>query len=315
MVFVLWNRRRLSLMILLLALVAVLLSALPAAAQGAPETSFPPPDGTTWGEPQPLGDGEIRTFATLDESGNPRLVGIYFDEAALSGLPQEPSDGSWDIKDAGGNVIFPCCGHETVLEFGEEAGVAPFQHVLVNWNPVGHPPAGVYDAPHFDMHFYITSVEDREAIAPATFDTMCSVPNPPDVGGEHPVPVTCETLEKATMPLPADQTPPGYVSVGEVVPAMGDHLINLEAPELLGEAPFTYTWIYGAYGGRLTFYEPMITLAFLQEKNEDVCTLIPMPEAMPEPGYYPTEYCIRYLPGETDGAGAYAVSLEKFVEF
>jgi len=59
----------------------------------------------------------------------------------------------------------------------------------------------------------------------------------------------------------------------------------------------------------------MITLAFLEERNEEVCTPIAMPEAMSEPGFYPTEYCIRYLAGDGDGNGAFAVSLEKFVEF
>ncbi len=315
MVFALGNRRWLSLVILLLAFAAVLLSALPAGAQGTPENAFPPPDGTTWGDPLSMGEGEAKTFVTLDADGNPSLVGIYFDEAALSGLPEEPSDGGWDIKDADGKILMPCCGHEYIVPLPETAAATPFENVVVNWNPTGHPPAGVYDAPHFDLHFYTIPNEEREAIAVATYDTMCNVPNPPDVGGEHPVAVNCETLDQAVMPLPDDQMPPGYTSVAEVAPGMGNHLVNLQAPELLGEAPFTYTWIYGAYGGRLIFYEPMITLAFLQEQNEEACASIPMPEAMPEPGYYPAQYCIRYLPGEEDGAGAYVVSLESFVEF
>jgi len=217
--------------------------------------------------------------------------------------------------DPDGNILMPCCGHEVVIEFDEEMSAAPFQHALVNWNPVGHPPPGVYDVPHFDFHFYTTSVKDREAIAPAAHDTMCMVPSPADASVMLHLPVTCETLEQAVMPLPDDQMPPGYISVGEVIPGMGDHMVNLQAPELLGEAPFMHTWIYGAYGGRLTFYEPMITLAFLEELTEDVCAEIPMPEAMPVPGFYPTEYCIRHIPSEGDEPGAYVVSLEKFVEF
>lgn len=315
MVFALWNRRWLNLVILLLAFVALLLSALSAKAQSVSETPFPPPDGTTWGEPLPLGSGEAKAFVTLDEDGHPRLAGISLDEAALSDLPEEPGDGRWDVKDTGGNVIMSCCGHEYILPLPEEAAATPFENIIINWNPTGHPPAGIYDAPHFDLHFYTIPNEERVVIAPAASNEMCSAPNPPDIGGEHPVPVSCETFKMATMPLPEDQLPPGYTSVGEVAPGMGDHLVNLQAPELLGEAPFTYTWIYGAYGGRLIFYEPMITLAYLQEKNEDVCSPIPMPETMPEPGYYPTQYCIRYLPGEEDGAGTYVVSLESFVEY
>lgn len=309
------SRPRALALVLLGLMIALLGVGAPAAAQDSGIQPFPPADGTTWGSAAALGEGEIKTFVTLDESGVPSLIGIYFDEAALSGLPHEPSDGHWDVKDADGNVVFPCCGHESVLLFPEEAAATPLDHALVNWNPAGHAPAGVYDAPHFDFHFYTTSVEDREAIPPAAADTLCSVPNPPDVGGEHPVPVSCETFEQAVMPLPADQMPPGYMSVGEVIPAMGDHLINVQAPELTGEAPFTHTWVYGAFGGRLTFYEPMVAVSFLEEQNEETCAAIPMPEAMPEAGYYPTQYCIRYLPGDEDGAGAYAISLEEFVEF
>lgn len=291
-----------------------LLAGFPAAAQGPVGKTYPPAEGTLWGEPADLGDGQIQTFVTLDADGNPSLVGAYFTEGALSGLPETMSDGAWDVLDADGNVVIPCCGHEVVLEFPETETPTVFEHFVINWNPVGHMPAGVYDAAHFDLHFYVISNDERMAIAAATAETMCSVPNPPDVGGEHPAAVSCETFEEAMMPLPDEQMPPGYISAGAVEPGMGNHLINTQAPELAGE-PFTHTWIYGTYGGRLTFYEPMITTAFLEEKPEEACAEIAMPEAMPEAGYYPTQYCIRYMAGEDGGEGAYAVSLESFVEF
>lgn len=295
-------------------LVAVLLAALPAAAQESVGKSFPPSEGTLWGDAQDLGNGQIQTFVTLSSSSVPSLVGVYFTESALSGLPETASDGRWDVLDAKGGVIIPCCGHEVVLDFPETDSAIPFEHFVMNWNPHGHEPVNVYDTPHFDLHFYTISNEDRIAIAAATADTMCSVPNPPDVGGEHHVTVSCETLEAAMIPLPDNQMPPGYISAGAVEAGMGNHLINTQAPELAGE-PFTTTWVYGAYAGRLTFYEPMIANSFLQEKPEEVCNDIAMPEAMPEAGYYPTRYCIRYTPGATDGEGAYTVSLESFVEF
>ena len=298
----------------LFSLVAVLLAALPAAAQGPVGKSFPPSEGTLWGDPQDLGNGQIQTFVTLDSSSVPTLVGVYFTESALSGLPETSSDGRWDVLDAKGSVVIPCCGHEVVLDFPETDSAIPFEHFVLNWNPHGHPPADVYDTPHFDMHFYSISNEDRTAIASATADKMCSVPNPPDIGGEHPVSVSCETFEEAMMPLPDNQMPPGYISDGAVEPGMGNHLINTQAAELAGE-PFTTTWVYGTYAGRLTFFEPMIANSFLQEKPDEVCHDIAMPEAMPEAGYYPTRYCIRYAPGEKDGEGAYTVSLESFVEF
>jgi hypothetical protein len=87
---------------------------------------------------------------------------------------------------------------------------------------------------------------------------------------------------------------------------MGNHLVDLTAPEFKGQ-PFTHTWIYGAYGGRLTFFEPMIAVSFL-EQQENVCQAIKMPEVMPGAGWYPTEYCLAYL----DQENAYTLSLESF---
>lgn len=309
------NRGLIMLFVVFCSLMLFLVAKFPAAAQDPVGGSFPPVEGTTWGKPQALGDGELQVFVTLDEAGNLDLVGVYFDESALTNLPKEVGDGRWDIVDEDGNVLWHCCGHEFILDFDDVEAAAPFKHVVVNWNPVGHQPPGVYDTSHFDLHFYTVTNDERVAIEAATADTMCSVPNPPEVGGEAPGPVTCETFEEAMLPLPDDQMPPGYISVGAVEPGMGNHLLNSEAPELTGEGAFTHTWIYGTYAGKITFFEPMITLAFLEERTEEVCTAIAMPEAMPEPGFYPSEYCIRYMAGEEDGAGAFAVTLENFVEY
>lgn len=317
MKFSLSHRRPVAFLFVILSLGALLLGGLPAAAQGPVGNVFPPAAGTVWSDPQDLGDGQIQTFVTLDAAGAPSLIGVSFTESALSGLPETMSDGHWDVTGADGNVIIPCCGHETVLTFPETDAAIPFEHFVMNWNPMGHTPAGVYDTPHFDLHFYVISNDERMAIPVASADTMCSVPNPPDVGGEHPVAVTCETFEQGMMPLPEDQMPPAYIAVGAVEPGMGNHLINTQAPELAGE-PFTHTWIYGTYAGRLTFYEPMIAIDFLeslQNVGDEVCTDIAMPEAMPEAGYYPTQYCIRYMAGEEGGEGAYTVSLESLVEY
>jgi hypothetical protein len=293
--------------IILLALIVTAFTGSTLFAQG-PVSPIGP--GTTWGELSGLGNGAIQTFVTADSSGKPEYVGVYFTDGLLSGLPETPSDGTWDVVDASGNVVFPCCGYEVVLHFPESTAAIPFKHFVINWNPYGHPPPGVYDAPHFDLHFYTITNEARTAIAAATADTMCSVPNPPDNPGEHPASVSCDIFQQAVMPLPDAQMPPGYINVGEVAPGMGNHLINTAAPEMAGE-PFTHTWIYGAYGGRLTFYEPMITIAFLEERNPETCTAISMPQEMPEPGYYPTQYCIRYLSDQH----AFAITLESFVEY
>jgi hypothetical protein len=36
----------------------------------------------------------------------------------------------------------------------------------LDWNPRGHIPDGVYTVPHFDVHFYLITREQREEIVP-----------------------------------------------------------------------------------------------------------------------------------------------------
>lgn len=283
------------------------------AASPAPQSrargGFPPPQ-TAWGPAESLGNGEIQTFVTLTRSGKPIFVGVRFDAQVLSGLPQEMSDGAWDIIDPDtGDVIWHCCGHETILDFPPEGSATPFKFFIANWNPHGHVPPGVYDTPHFDFHFYtITDAERKQITTPGGPDEMCLVEQPD--GSTAPVPLTCDLYERAVAPLPADQQPPNNVNVNAVEPGMGNHLIDLSSPEFTGGA-FSHTWIYGAFDGRLIFHEPMITVAFFEQLQDEVCVPIGTPQAMPDAGYYPTEYCMRYL-GNQD---AYTVTLESFQWF
>lgn len=42
-----------------------------------------------------------------------------FSGSSLTGLPDAsapPSDGTWDVLDANGDLVWPCCGYETVLD-------------------------------------------------------------------------------------------------------------------------------------------------------------------------------------------------------
>ena len=82
--------------------------------------------------------------------------------------------------------------------------------------------------------------------------------------------------------------------------------LTAQPPELKDSLPFTTTFIYGAYEGQLIFWEPMITLDFLQ-KTQAACLAIRQANAFRESGYYPTQYCVRQ-----DGQGQRTVSLEGF---
>lgn len=239
---------------------------------------FPPDDGTEWGESTELGNGEIRTFVTLSDDDTPALVGLWFTRDSLSGLPSEHTE---DLLD------FPATDE------------TPFTFSQVNWNPHGHAPEGIYSIPHFDFHYYLTEESTLDEIQAGSCERE---------GVEYPV--TCETLDRATEPLPEDQAPPGYIDVAAVEQRMGNHLIDPTALEFQGTR-FMQTFIWGTFDGRLTFFEPMITQEFLEQRQEEVRTSISMPEAFPEAGWYPTRYVIRYL----EEQDAYAITLEEFEQF
>ncbi len=147
--------------------------------------------------------------------------------------------------------------------------------------------------PHFDVHFHMAPIADVLAIGPG--------PCGPEL-------VDCEAFATAKQPLPTDLMHPDFADVDAVAPAMGNHLIDLTGREFNGE-PFTRTWIYGIYGGRVTFYEEMVTLAYLLKPAPDACAPIKSPPAVAVAGYYPTERCVRY----EAGANAYVVAMDGFV--
>lgn len=221
-----------------------------------------------YGPPQKMGNGMARTYVVLNAKAGqaPVEVGVALDEGALEGLPVHAADHS---------------EHALVLRMPAKSP-APYQFTELNWNPGGHPPAGIYTAPHFDFHFYRTSVAARDAIDPSDPQFAAKARRVP--GG-------------------AD-VPPGYVVPGDpaeqAVPRMGVHWFDVTAPELQGlfgnagaYRPFTKTFIYGSWDGEVTFYEPMVTRDYLLSRP-DVTTPVSVPARYPQPGWYPTSYRVSY---------------------
>ncbi|HZT06510.1 MAG TPA: hypothetical protein VFC51_05730 [Chloroflexota bacterium] len=253
----------------------------------------------TQGASAHVGNGQVTTYAELQPDGTPTAIGIVFAANVLDGLPSAHTDQHhcYD-RDGDGVVTRPdeCeSTHEFVIPLPDSVATRsdiPLKWVLFNWNPVGHIPPGVYDVPHFDVHFYLAPIADTFAI------------NVGACGDEF---VDCTSFDTARMPLPRNFMPPDYANVDAVAPAMGNHLIDLTGSEFNGQ-PFTNTLIYGTYGGHLTFIEDMVTLAYLRGQP-DGCTAIKTPPAVEVAGYYPTQYCVRYH----GDSSQYTVSLESFV--
>lgn len=212
-----------------------------------------------------LHDGSARTYLVI-EDGIPIEVGVALDRAFLAALPE---DG------APGGVVMPT-GHsafEYVLEM-PAVNPTPFRHVFLDWVPAGHEPTGVYGHPHFDVHFYTTSVDERRTIDPGDPEFMTRAQRLPD----------------------PEFIPAGYIEPGlPPVPMMGVHLVDPASPELRPEdpEPFTRTFIYGSWDGRLIFIEPMVTRAFL-EQRVDVKIPVPVAEHYDPQGYYPGAYTVSW---------------------
>jgi hypothetical protein len=119
--------------------------------------------------------------------------------------------------------------------------------------------------------------------------------------------VRCDQFALASKPVPSNYVPPNFQDLGIVAPAMGNHLCDPTDHVFHGEK-FKRHWIYGAYDGRVVFYEEMVDRGYMLSKP-DACFPIQSPDAVALTGYYPTKSCIRYTPGKDE----YTVSMEDFV--
>ena len=218
------------------------------------------------GEPVAVGNGSARVIVAADDSGAPTSVSVVLSADALEGLPgAEPGREVW----------------EYVLPMPADAPSTGYDHIGLDWNPKGHIPEGVYSVPHFDVHFYLVSGAERDAIS-----------------------YRGENAERARQAPDGRLVPAGYVVPPEsAVERMGTHGLNPQGPEFNGQ-PFTHAFLYGYHAGRLVFVEPMLTLDFLRQRG-DVTVPVPTPEAYSESGWYPTRYRIGFDPDR----GEYRVAL------
>ncbi|MCZ6838612.1 MAG: hypothetical protein O7G13_04990 [Alphaproteobacteria bacterium] len=227
---------------------------------------------TVYGQAQNLGDGFAQLYAELDANSAPRVLGVSIDGGMLENLPAKTNNYS-RCFDKNGNGKIDATGEcngdfELTFPVPQELagnGTTPFKWVSVNWNPAGHghPAPPPWEVPHFDFHFYIQSREDVRAIRPGKCSEL----------------IDCEDFKRAQIPVPKQLVHADHIDVGAAVPDMGNHLINKMAPELAPKGPkFTHTFIFGAYDGDVTFYEPMITRVFLAGKP-DICVPIKQPQA------------------------------------
>ncbi|HKG90786.1 MAG TPA: hypothetical protein VKA84_02770 [Gemmatimonadaceae bacterium] len=210
-----------------------------------------------YGTPVQVGEGRARTYIVLNK-GVPLELGVALDERAANGLPDAPTD-HHRIQ-----YLLPLPAQNPT----------PFQLVELDWRRIGHPPAPIYMLPHFDVHFYTIGLDERNAIDPADPSFQARASNFPAPAYIPPHYFT---------PLPA---------VGEE--QMGVHWVDFTSPELPPQLkPFTRTYIYGTWDGRVIFQEPMITRDYLLT-HPDVLAPIPVAARYSPAGYYPAAYRVTF---------------------
>lgn len=160
---------------------------------------------------------------------------------------------------------------EVNLKLPGQAHATGYKTISLGWNPMGHEPEGVYTLPHFDFHFYMQTEGQIMQID----------------GGPDP-----EAWE-----LAGTVFPPFYVFGPEpfAVPHMGVHWSDVRSPEF-SPAGFSKTFIYGSYRDKVTFLEPMITVAYLRSLAPGDSETLEVPSLLKyeNPGYYAGTYTIAH---------------------
>jgi hypothetical protein len=213
--------------------------------------------------------GKAWSSLKLNSQGEPEKLTLSLDAATLASV-QMGQEGNNEGHSHENNILVAL--PEKALQ------VTPFKFIMLNWNPLGHEPAGIYDTAHFDMHFYLTPANEV-----MNYMDMVKMEN-----------------------LPSEDFIPANHIAGPPVPMMGKHWIDVTSPELHG-APFTQTFLYGSYDGKVVFYEPMITYDFLKATTSFQRS-IPQPSKFKIAGYYPTKMTIN-----KEAGGKTNISLESFV--
>jgi len=210
--------------------------------------------------------GKAWTWVQLDSQGNPLRAAVTIDDKAMNSVPVGTG------HDGGGHDMMD---NMWTLKFHAKGIVLPFNHVGMGWNPNGHEPENIYTQPHFDFHFYSMTPDEVAAI-----------------------PVYEAAKEKFDNRPAPEYFPATYINPGGGVPMMGAHWIDVTSPEFHGQL-FTQTFIFGSYDGKVTFYEPMITKAFLLA-NSNYERDIPQPAKVQQTGYYPTKMRVVKHDGVTE---------------
>lgn len=198
-------------------------------------------DSVFMGPEVQMGSGMARSWITISHEGVPKEIGVEMTNEVLSGLPKTSF-----------NVAIPL--HNKAKE------TTPFDHLYITWAANGHPLPGTFIGPHFDVRFFMMSLEEQLAI-----------PAPPAPGFDN-------------LP-PAGYMPASYFPDAPVA-QLGVHWTDK-----VFDNPVTKALILGTYNGKFTFVSPIITLPVLQS-GQRFSVPYAQPQYFAKHNWYPTKYNI-----------------------
>jgi hypothetical protein len=226
-----------------------------------------------YGQSMPVGNGYARTYLIVDGE-TPRELGVEMNAGALESLPGTDDHAGHGLPSASRHHHGPTWD----LPIPQQAtAVTPFRVVGLGWEENGH--GAPYNRPHFDFHFYTVDESALDEITPEN-------PQWAQLAGAFPSPAY---WPQNTYPL---NLLVGGAPADMAVPRMGMHWLDVTSPELQripNPPPFTRTLFMGSWGGKLIFYEPMITRATLQSGAEESVAIAPAAAYAPA-GNHPTAY-------------------------
>lgn len=196
----------------------------------------------------------------LDALKHPTLIALRIPAALLNALPKQRSEAVMPVEN-GGMV----------------------QTANMQWHPLGHPPAHVYNVPHFDVHFFTITEKVRAGIMPGAA-----------AGSVRPG---------------KNLLPPNAILAPDYVPGMGIHVIPKSAPEFNKGGQFAVSPIIGYWNNDVAFFEVMFTKEGLMKKG-GTTGAFPQPVSVKRHGYYPTKYSVKYDAPEDE----YEVAISDFVK-
>lgn len=223
--------------------------------------------GIYMGEVKEFGSDSIRSWIKTDDNGNPSSIGVTFKESALTSLETDHEMMTM--------MVLP-----TLMTGGMMTMMAiPFDHMEVDWVPMGDPAPSPYDKAHLDCHVFTMSMSDQMGM----------------MGGRDSSMMDMKYL------------PHGYMMDSMSEEGMGIHCMDTTAKEFHGQ-PFDHAFVYGFYHGNMAFMETMCAKSFLDGKTSAAID-IKQPQAFIRSGYYPLKYSVRYDAAKKE----YSISLDNLI--